>query len=219
MIRKLIAGTIALLLLALAMPLLLPPPAAVREAAHTGLPWQIDRLEDARTRVFGLTPGLTLLSEAEKTLGTDYALAIVAAPDELGTLEAYFERAQAGFVTGKMVLTLDVAPDTLTTWKDRALKREPMQSTTRKHTLTPDDAAAARQARIVAIAFVPSVNLEANTAVERFGPPEERVMQGEASEHLLYPALGLDVTINSTGKEVLQYVAPDDFERLRAPLR
>jgi hypothetical protein len=36
--------------------------------------------------------------------------------------------------------------------------------------------------------------------------------------HLLYPPLGLDVVVDGDGKELLQYVAPRDFERLRAPL-
>jgi hypothetical protein len=37
-------------------------------------------------------------------------------------------------------------------------------------------------------------------------------------EHFLYPAKGLDLILDRKGKEVLQYVAPRDFARLREPL-
>ena len=42
--------------------------------------------------------------------------------------------------------------------------------------------------------------------------------RAEALEHFLYPDKGLDLVLDSKGKEVLQYVAPADFARLRAPL-
>jgi hypothetical protein len=54
--------------------------------------------------------------------------------------------------------------------------------------------------------------------LQRFGAPAERIRQGETLEHFLYPAQGLDIVLDSKGKEVLQYVAPADFARLRAPL-
>ena len=56
----------------------------------TGLPWQIDKLPDGETRVFGITPGRTTLGEAIGLLGDDLDLAIIAAPYETGTLEAYY---------------------------------------------------------------------------------------------------------------------------------
>ena len=54
--------------------------------------------------------------------------------------------------------------------------------------------------------------------LQRFGTPAERIRQGETLEHFLYPDKGLDLVLDSKGKEVLQYVAPADFARLRAPL-
>jgi len=37
--------------------------------------------------------------------------------------------------------------------------------------------------------------------------------------HWLYPAIGLDLTVNDKGKEVLLYVKPADFSRVTAPLQ
>ena len=36
--------------------------------------------------------------------------------------------------------------------------------------------------------------------------------------HLLYPMQGLDVMVDKDGKELLQYVAPQQFAHLRDPL-
>jgi len=37
--------------------------------------------------------------------------------------------------------------------------------------------------------------------------------------HLLYPELGLDLVLNADGKDVLQYLSPDDFDTHRAQLQ
>jgi len=55
--------------------------------------------------------------------------------------------------------------------------------------------------------------------VQRFGQPAERVRTAENIEHLLYPDKGLDVVLDSDAKELLQYVAPREFARLREPLK
>ena len=54
----------------------------------------------------------------------------------------------------------------------------------------------------------------------RFGTPAERLAEGERLQHWLYPPQGLAVLLDAKGREVLQYVAPAEFEaRLAAPLR
>ena len=55
----------------------------------TGLPWQIDRLPGGESRVFDITLGQTTLGEVIERHGDDeMKLAIIAAPQEVGTLEA-----------------------------------------------------------------------------------------------------------------------------------
>ena len=80
-------------------------------------------------------------------------------------------------------------------------------------------AAAALAAPIRAMAFVPSAQLDEAVILERFGQPSERIRVNDHVEHLLYPAKGLDVVLDTQGKELLQYVAPARFEALRAPLK
>jgi len=37
-------------------------------------------------------------------------------------------------------------------------------------------------------------------------------------QHLLFPELGLDLLLDEKGKELLQYVDPTEFGKLRQPL-
>jgi hypothetical protein len=207
------------LLLALLVLYVLIPRAQDREARPVeGLPWQIELLPNGGSRVFGLTLGQSTLADARARFGADMEMAVIAGKDEPGALEAYFAHVSAGVVTGKLILVGDADPQTVARLRERAVKTEIAASGARKFLLDRADLAAAFQAPIRAITFIPSVNLDADTVRARFGAPAERIRTDEHSEHFLYPDKGLDVLLEAKGKEVLQYVAPRDFARLRAPL-
>lgn len=184
----------------------------------SGLPWQIEPLAGGNSRVFGLTLGASTLEDARARLGKDMEVAVVAAPGEPGSLEAYYESIKMGFVTGKLILTADVTPETVEQMRQRAAKTEYMQSSTKKSTLQSEDLGRAYSAPIRALAFVPSVNLDEEIVLQRFGEPAERIRSSDHLEHFLYPDKGLSIALDSRGKELLQYVPPRNFERLRAPL-
>lgn len=202
------------------VPMLLSPTTDnQRGAAVTGLPWQIEALPDGASRVAGLTLGGGTLADARSRFGADSELAIVIAPGETGSLECYFENATLGAVTGKLILTADVPPATIAGMLQRAVKAEYMQSSTKKITLSEQDRTVAWTAPIKAMAFMPSINLDEGIILQRFGQPAERIWASAQVEHLLYPKLGLDIVLDTEGKELLQYVAPRDFARLREPLK
>lgn len=186
----------------------------------SGLPWQIQTLPSGQTRVMGLTLGgqASTLADAQRIWGGNVDVAIIAAPGESGSLEAFVDPAQAGFISGKLVLTLQAPAEAIAGMRERALKSEFMESTTRKYMLAPSDRQSAAAYAITALAFIPQANLDANMVLDRFGKPAERRRVGEEAEHFLYPDKGLDLTLNSRGKDVLQYVAPSDFHKLIAPL-
>jgi hypothetical protein len=216
---KILIPIIALVIAVFLAPLLFPPGGseAVRPSGE-GLPWQIIKLDNGGTRVFGLTLGVSKLGEARTVLGDAPQVAIVGTRDEAGTLEAYFESVRLDYLTGKMILTADLPQATVEAMRQRAIKTDYMESTTRRSTLSPADLETAMNAPIRAIAFIPSVNLDEATVLQRFGPPGERIRGSETAEHLLYADKGLDIVLDSKGKELLQYVAPRHFESLREPL-
>lgn len=218
---KIVLAVVALIVVVFAATLLFPPPDSGQAGRPIAdLPWQIETLPDGASRVFGLTLGTSTLGEARERLGGDMQLAVIAAPGEPGALEAYYDQISIGPLTGRMILTADLDRATVEGLRSRAAKSDYMESSTRRHTLAAADLPLALTAPIGAISFIPSAQLDADTAVQRFGPPAERVRITEHVEQLLYPEKGLAVTLDAKGKEVLQYVAPRQFaERLHAPLR
>jgi hypothetical protein len=146
-------------------------------------------------------------------------VAIIAEPGEAGTLEGYYNQMPLGFVLARVVVTVDASKDLIAAMRERALKVKHMESTTRKITLHPDDLALADSLPVQAISVIPSINLDEETVVQRFGQPAERLVVAEKRVHLLYPQKGLDILVDGEGKELLQYVAPRSFALLREPLR
>jgi hypothetical protein len=216
---KSIALFIAIVVALLAAPLLFMSDEGKRvEQPAEGLPWQIDILADGNTRVFGLTPGVSTLDDARSRFGVDAQIAMIIAQGETGSVEAYYESVKAGFVTGKMILTLETSLAQREGMLKRAIKAEFMESTTRRIALADVDLLELGKAKISAIAFIPSANLSEEVIVQRFGTPVERYRSSEQTEHYLYPDRGLDLRLDAKGKELLQYVAPREFARLRDPL-
>jgi hypothetical protein len=185
------------------------------DAAVTGLPWQINILQDGSTEVFGITLGQTTFGETLELHGDDLQLAIIAAPQETGTLEAYYSRYSAGPITGKLLLILDVAPDVLVSLRERAFQEGGM----RRYRLHPDDMPVAYQAPVKVINFLPSFRLDEDVAQSRFGTPAEIIQIGTGEKHLLYPEKGLDLILNTEGKDVLQYLPPQDLHKHRKLLQ
>lgn len=211
---------LALVLAALILPFFLPG-AGKQEGVdpNSNLPWQIELDGQGGSRVFGLKPGVSTLGDVRQKLGSEIEVAIIAEPGEVGTLEGYYSQVALGFVMAKVIATVDAKKEAISAMRDRALKAKHMESTTRRITLHPDDLAALDQMPIRAIAVIPTVNLDEETVVSRFGNPGERLAVSENRVHLLYPDKGLDVVVDRDGKELLQYVAPRDFALLRDPLK
>ena len=186
----------------------------------TGLPWQINILDDASTEVFGLNIGHSRLVDAIEKLGSDMELAIVAATDEdeVGKLEMYYGHYRAGLLSGKLVLQTAIDESRVKRWRENALRSEYMASgLAKKYTLAADDVPQVLEEVIVSLTFIPAVNLDEEVILARFGEPERRVQLAGAT-HFLYPAKGLDIALHEDSKEVIQYVKPDAFQQLVAPL-
>jgi hypothetical protein len=188
------------------------------DQAISGLPWQVEALPNGQSRVFDLVIGASTLADGRQRFGSDGDPAIVAAPGEIGSLEMYFTDVTAGAITGKLILTAELPDNVIAGMWQRAAKVEYMQSSTKKATPAEQDLATANGAAIRAITFIPSVNLDEAVVLQRFGRPNERLRTSETVEHFLYPERGLDVILDTNGKELLQYVAPSRFEALRKPL-
>lgn len=182
------------------------------------LPWNIELLSDGNTRVLGLIPGRSLLENAIARFGSGVQVALIVAPGGSGSVEAYYDSLALGYVSGKLILSLETTPAAREFMLQRAVKAEYMESATRRITLDNADQKSLATAKISALTFIPSAQLDEAIVLERFGAPAERVRSGEYTEHFLYPGKGLDLRLDAKGKEVLQFVSPREFARVRDPL-
>ena len=215
---KILTSLLVLIALALAVSFWARPPQAPEPRAVEGLPWQIEVLEDGSSRVFGLTLGRDTLGDVLARLGPDMELAIIVAGEGPESLELYYSRYTAGVLTGKLVLSGELDAATLAAMRQRSGLPRYLDSGARKYHLQREDLARAHAAPLQSITFIPDARLDEDIAIRRFGPPVETVRQGKTTIHLLYPHLGLDLMLNKGYRDVLQYVAPREFEHLRAPL-
>lgn len=217
---KIFLSVIALTLLLLGLASLLPSPQSPEIGdSDNFLPWQIRLDAEGQSEVFGLKPGVSTLQDARQRFGDKPELGIIAAPNEIGALEAYYAQVDLGPLQGRLILTLDVLPETLKTMRERAVKAEYMESVTRRIRLAPEDVEAANRTPLAAISFIPGANLDEDVLKQRFGEPAEVIRVSETLTHYLYPDKGLDVVHDAKGREILQYVAPREFEtRIREPL-
>lgn len=188
-------------------------------APAPGAPWQVALPAPGRSEVFALRlPGSTL-GEARARWGDDITAAVLVDRDGGLALEAYLERFDAGPVRGRLLLTWDADGKALARWRD-GLPAEPTPSGGRRHALNAEAWAELGASGLVGLSFLPAAQLDAEVLTSRFGEPAERLPEGEHRQHWLYPTLGLAVVLDDKGQELLQYVAPQEFEpRLAAPLR
>jgi hypothetical protein len=217
-----LAAGVIVLLVAFALPLLhmgrgeLP---AGDAAAAGGLPWHVTVLPNGHAQVFGLVPGRDTLAEALGRLGDSMQVALVSRLGEHGALEALVDPFAAGFVSGRLVLAFEAPDAQLDRWRAQALGSEVMEGGARRFNLRAADRDQAARSRLVGLSFIPAVRLSEADVRQRFGAPAEVLAQPGAVQVLLYPALGLSISVAEGQRGVLQYVAPVEFAaRLRTPL-
>ena len=184
----------------------------------SGLPWQVDILPDGSTRVFGLNIGVSHLADVLGIHGDDdMELAVIAASDEVGSLEMYYGHYRAGLISGKLIVQTNASEENIKSWRERAAKFDYMASgQAKKYILSEGDLKLALNEKVTGQTFIPSSNLDEEIILLRFGEPIERV-QLQNAMHYLYPNKGLDIALFEDAKEVLQYVSPNTFESGRLP--
>lgn len=214
--RQVFLAVLIFTLLAIAAAMLIP---MRNEHQPAMLPWAITVHEDGSSTVFGLTFGRSRLGEAEQLLQQEAEFTLFVASDGQMAAEGYFDSVSLSGLAGKLVLEMVLTAEELRAMEERGLRVATLGDGSRKVTLHPEDIARLRGTTIASITFLPKAHLDEALVEKRFGVPEQRLQEPkEAVVHWLYPAKGLDVAISAEQKEVLQYVAPRDFARLRDPL-
>ncbi len=183
------------------------------------LPWQIQVHDDGTSTVFGISLEHTTVRELLDRHGEDHELAIISDSDDQSGLEVYFSHFSIGPLQGKLIARINATQEQLESMQNNASVASYTSSGSRKFLLNDSDLDTIQNWTIGNLSYLPSASLNEDIILERFGSPNERVSPEAGIEHFLYPNKGLDIALNTEGKELLQYVAPRNFERLRRPLQ
>lgn len=181
------------------------------------LPWNVEVVNNT-TNVFGIKLGESNLNDFLQIWNEkEMELAIIKSPDEdikTANLEAYFAELKLGFVLAKVIITLQTNPDELNTMISRASDVSFLRNGSKQITLNNVDYQQAKNKIIKSISIIPTVNLNENDFIARFGNPSQKIVLSDDITHLLYENKSLDIVVSNEGKEVLQYVSPQNFDVL-----
>ncbi len=215
---RIFLGVLFFTLTLLAIGLLMPskPPQKVDGLHYT--PWAITHHADT-TEVFGIQLGKTTLTEAEQQFKLHAETTLFLS--EAGTLavEAYFERVWLGGLKASMVLEIQPTPEQVTAILDAGTRVSTQGDGSRKISVDYAGQQTILHSPIVSITYLPNADLDETILLKRFGEPDEKISLESGKTHWIYRQKGLDILLNEDAQEVFQYVAPNDLERLTAPLR
>ena len=187
--------------------------------SHAGFPWQIERLESGKTRVFNIVMGETALIDAEKQFKTVAELTLFSDTADNLSVEAFFGDVKIAGLKSKMVMLIDLSQQQMQQMYQRGARISTLGSGTRKVTLSSADIQQVRQSAIASITYLPSIHLDAELIEKRFGEPAEKITDSQSGAvHWLYPSIGVDIVLSESDKEVIQYVLPEKFDGLVQPL-
>lgn len=183
-------------------------------------PWQITILPDGKSRIFGIVLEESILKEVDVTLKSTPKIALFEADKKLA-LEAYYKNVSLGGLIGSFIITLNASDEQLHKIKQASVKQERVENNGKRYELDKPTSESLKSLVIKNLIYIPTVQLNEETIVKRFGEPAYKIKlkTKEKGWHYLYPEKGLDLIYMEEGKEVLQYVLPKNFNVLLVPLQ
>lgn len=182
------------------------------------LPWRFEHPSPEQLSVFGLTLGVNNTSDAEQRFQEEGKPNIFKSRQGDLVAEVFFNQVILVGLKSKVVLSIDVPKAELEEMYQQGIRMAGTMSG-KKITPSPEDVNKIRSYPISSITYMPAANVPPDTFIKRFGEPSLRIKEKESGVmHWLYPNIALDIAFGENDRPVLQYVAPNNFERLRKPL-
>lgn len=177
------------------------------QQATAPMPWEIKVMPDGQISVFNIHLGSTNYRQAQQALRMHGQTSIFSQAGEISTVEAFFNSINMGGLSAKLVLNLTVNQSDIEQMKSRATEARLQPSGAHQYQLSNQDNATLINTSINAITYIPSVRLDKDMVLHRFGQTDA-VMQDPHNidtEIWQYPALGLTIYLNNSEKTILQY--------------
>lgn len=184
----------------------------------TDFPWHIEHPTPGGLRIFGLTMGQSNTADADKLFTEEAEPSLFKSATGDLVMEMFFEEVRPAGLKAKLVMVIGVSDSDIHAIYERGARMSSTGSG-KKITLAPDDLVRVRKMPIVSLTYMPSIKLDDDILLKRFGQPAQRVKEQKTGTiHWLYPQHGLDIALGGAQKPVLQYIAPKDFDKLSRPL-
>ncbi|MEW5837434.1 MAG: hypothetical protein AB1717_01185 [Pseudomonadota bacterium] len=180
------------------------------------LPWQIEILPDGHSKVFGIELGKSTTLQAKRALDQKADFNLFKSADGNISLEAYYGTLTLGVLEAKLIAEVDATQEQLKKLGEHAENPRAQPSGSWKFDLRDEDYLTIQDWPVRSLTYIPmAVQFDAELLEKRFGKAAERKPIDEGREYWLYPDKGLVIVLDAKGKEILQYVAPSDFARLK----
>lgn len=171
------------------------------------MPWEITIMPDGQISVFNIHLGTTSYRQAQEALHIHGQTSIFSEEGKDSTVEAFFNSINMGGLSAKLVLNLVVDADIIEEMKSRATEARLQPSGAHRYQLGNQDNATLIYAPVSAITYIPSVRLNKEMVLHRFGFTDLVEQESESSntEIWQYPALGLTIYLDDNEKTIMQY--------------
>ncbi|RTZ59248.1 MAG: hypothetical protein DSZ32_04430 [Gammaproteobacteria bacterium] len=182
--------------------------------AQNVYPWDI-KTSGGAVSVFGVTLGSTPLQQLMDKLRDEGETAIFVEPDKPPTVEAFFKSINLGGFQARIIAVIDVPKQAIENWAGNARKMSPQASGARKIKLGGISLEQAKQRPVEAMTYLPRVAYDETIIRQRFGKPESIASVSDSEQYWFYPGKGLILNLNTDSREVLHYLQPSDYNRVR----
>lgn len=186
--------------------------------------WETSLTSDNQMKVFGLTFNQSTLQDAIDTFGNRITLTLYET-DDGDQIEGYFRETKVGPFMGRMVFRLNSDENRLHSIKSELMPEIAPMSRSKSYKITSNIGASFLNDTVFSLAFIPTqIVLTPEDIEARFGKPdliieEMQNNQKTGTTHYLYPAQGIDISIDNEKRSIIQYISPDFFqEKILMPI-
>jgi hypothetical protein len=181
-------------------------------------PWNIEVDSHGYTQVFGVTIGQSTWLDVNKHFNKYGKLAVFDDGKGQLSLEGFLGDITVSGITGRMILALEADQELLQKLMQGARKQEAQKSGAIRYTIDHGQRRDIVDLPVISLTFIPVVDLEPELIKQRFGEPDRIISMPFGVRHFIYLHKGLDIIVDNSGKEVLQYVIPAKIDNLIPPL-
>ncbi len=201
-----------------ALPIFTP---RIEQRAPDIIFWQTE-INPAGFKALGMQFGKEDAAAAILRFGNRNEFAVFESAKGERQLELYFRETEVGPFTGRVIVTLVTTHDELMKLPLGKVKLLPDQ--TKRYPVLEETVPTLHAHKIQSMAFIPTaITLDEDIILKKFGQPTEILMENTRDgvvKHYLYPDKGMEVSLDTIGRSLIQYIDPKEFDqKITQPLR